>query len=613
MRGTEETRDGGGAFVKVVHGSDAAENAYCAISAVCARNVRGMRVLLKVNTGFKGPARSGLCTSPDVVSGLIRYFKEQGAGRVLVGDSSIVGVDGMEALDAAGILEVCRREDVECVDLNAYGPLERRVPDGVMVDSILFSALLAECDIVVSVPVMKTHMYTGASLSIKNMKGAMWRREKTKLHRLHRPVPEGAVGRALDYGILDLAKVCYPDYAVIDGSVCMEGFGPSGGPSKSMDLVVASAEAVAADLVALRLMGIPLEEVPHVRLVAEGRGIDYNRIAADPPDWMHYADRFVRASEARLDISCDAIEIVDESACSACHAALVQFLRYHARKFEHGPVHTLFAGRDICLERINAAERPFLIGNCAAAFRGAAPFCKGCPPIPSEIAKTLKGESGVKIQYLGHACFLISSKEYSVLIDPFLTDNPQAAVKPDEVRATHILVTHGHGDHLGDAAQIAQRTGATVYATVETAKLFPEGVSVEVGQIGGSVPAEFGRVKFTAAAHGSGVGGGLACGFVVEFEGKKVYHAGDTGLIMDMALLEEESVDVALIPIGDKFTMGPKDALRAVKMIKPKKAIPMHYNTWPPIAQDPQQWKRDVEAATDTEVVVLAAGERMEL
>ena len=137
-----------------------------------------MRVLLKVNSGFKGPARSGLCTSPDVVSGLIRYFKEQGAGRVLVGDSSIVGVEGMEALDAAGILEVCRREDVECVDLNAYGPLERRVPDGVMVDSILFSALLAECDIVVSVPVMKTHMYTGASLSIKNMKGAMWRRRR---------------------------------------------------------------------------------------------------------------------------------------------------------------------------------------------------------------------------------------------------------------------------------------------------------------------------------------------------------------------------------------------------------------------------------------------------
>ncbi|OPZ65605.1 MAG: metal-dependent hydrolase [Firmicutes bacterium ADurb.Bin506] len=613
-----------GAFVKVTHGPDAAANAYEAISAVCDRNVRGKQVLLKVNTGFRGPARSGLCTNPDVVAGLIRYFRDRGAARIIVGDSSIVGVDSIEALAASGITEVCHRDwgieggaacVVECVDLNSAKPVIKAIPNGIMVDSIMFSSIAYECDIVVSVPVIKTHMYTGATLSIKNMKGTMWRREKTKLHRLGKPLPADAVDgvRALDYGLLDLTHVCYPDYAVIDGTVCMEGFGPSGGAAKRLDLVLASSEPVAADLIALRLMEMPLADVGHLRLIACDRGIGYDNIRVDPVDFTRWASRFQLASEARLGLACDALELVDESACSACHAALMQFLRYHAHKFEGGPVHTIFAGKDVSPAQVAAAPRPFLVGNCTAPLRGLAPFCKGCPPIPSEIAKTLKGESGMEIKFLGHSSFMIASKEYSLLIDPFLSGNPSAAAKVDEVNPTHILVTHGHGDHLGDAVSIASRTHATVFATVETAASFPEGTDIEVGQIGGSVPTDFGRVKFTPAAHGSGAPGGLACGFLVEFEGKKIYHAGDTGLIADMALLEAENIDLALLPIGDRFTMGPSDALRAVKMIKPRKVVPMHYNTMPAIAQDPVQWKKDVEAATDTEVIVLAPGESLQL
>lgn len=602
-----------GAFVKISCGSDAATNAYQAISSVCTHDVLGKQILLKVNTGFKAPARTGICTNPDVVLGLIHYFKEKGAGRILVGDSSIVGVDSIEALTAAEILALCEREGVECVDLNAYTPVEKKIPDGIMVDHILFSSLLYECDLVVSVPVIKTHMYTGATLSIKNMKGGMWKREKTKLHRLQKPVPENAVGRALDYGLLDLTQVCYPDYAVIDGTVCMEGFGPSGGTQKRLDLVLASSEPVAADLVALRLMELPLEEVGHLRLIAQDRGIGYDNIQTEPADYMRYAKRFLTASQARLGLSCDALKMEDESACSGCHAALTQFMRYHAAKFEGGPVHTIFAGRDLSPELIAAAERPFLVGNCTAKFKALAPFCKGCPPIPSEIVKVLKGESGLNIKFLGHSSFLISSKEYSLLIDPFLSGNPGAAAKPGEITATHVLVTHGHGDHIGDAVEIAQRCGSTVYATVETAGLFPEGTNLDVGQIGGFIRSDFGGVKFTSASHGSGVPGGLSCGFLIELDGKKIYHAGDTGLIMDMALLEEEEIDVALIPIGDRFTMGPKDALRAVKMIAPKRVIPMHYNTMPPIVQDPDRFKKDVEAQTEAEVVVLAPGESLEL
>jgi L-ascorbate metabolism protein UlaG (beta-lactamase superfamily)/uncharacterized protein (DUF362 family) len=566
-----------------------------------------------VNTGFKGDARSGLCTSPEVVAGLIRFFKGRRAGRIVVGDSSIVGVNSIEALIAAGIMEICREEGVDCVDLNSFAPMEKKISYGVMVDHIIFSELPYRSDIVVSVPVMKTHMYTGATLSIKNMKGTMYKREKTKLHRLQKPLPEGASARALDYGLLDLTKVCYPDYAVIDGSVCMEGFGPSGGTPKEMGLVIASGEPVAADLVALRLMEIPLSSVGHLALISANRGISYDNIRVEPAGYEQYSKKFITAAEARLDVSCDAIKIEDESACSACHSALIQFLRYHAREFEGGKDYTIFAGKDTNPNAVQAAENPFVIGNCTAKFRNAAPFCKGCPPIPSEITKTLKGEIGLKIKYLGHSCFLITSKEYSLLIDPFLSGNPAVTVKAEEIKATHVFVTHGHDDHFGDAASIASRCGATAYATVETAGRFPDGVTVEVGQIGGFIRSDFGGVKFTAATHGSGVPGGLACGFLIELDDKKIYHAGDSGLTMDMALLADEDIDVALLPIGDRFTMGPKDALRAVSLIKPKRVVPMHYDTWPLISQDVERFKKDVESTTGIPVSILTVGASLDL
>ncbi|MDR2137367.1 MAG: metal-dependent hydrolase [Synergistaceae bacterium] len=217
------------------------------------------------------------------------------------------------------------------------------------------------------------------------------------------------------------------------------------------------------------------------------------------------------------------------------------------------------------------------------------------------------------VKYLGHACFLITSEEYALLIDPFLSGNPASGAQPGDIKATHVFVTHGHDDHIGDAVSIAARCGSTVYATVETAGRFPKEIALDVGQIGGFIPAGFGGVKFTAAAHGSGIAGGLSCGFLIGVEGKKIYHAGDTGLIMDMMLLEEEKVDLALLPIGDRYTMGPKDALRAVKFIHPAQVVPMHYNTWPPIAQDPERFKKDVETATDVKVTVLKIGESLTL
>jgi L-ascorbate metabolism protein UlaG (beta-lactamase superfamily) len=193
---------------------------------------------------------------------------------------------------------------------------------------------------------------------------------------------------------------------------------------------------------------------------------------------------------------------------------------------------------------------------------------------------------GISITFLGHAAFLLSDGTHTVAIDPFLTGNPLAAMEPDEVKCQAIVLTHGHGDHLGDTVAIAKANGATVFGAYEIAEYMGEHeIRAEPGNPGGKIAAEFGWVAFTQAFHSSSYEGrylGMPCGAVVNMGGVTVYHLGDTGIFSDMKLLGEiYRPDVALIPTGDRFTMGPELATRAAEMIKPKVAVPMHYGTWP--------------------------------
>lgn len=219
----------------------------------------------------------------------------------------------------------------------------------------------------------------------------------------------------------------------------------------------------------------------------------------------------------------------------------------------------------------------------------------------------------MKLQFLGHAAFLLESGAHSVLIDPYLTGNPLSAASAEAVRATAILVTHAHGDHIGDTADIARRCGATVYGTVEVMHSLPEDIKTVPAQMCSHIETDFGAIRITAATHGSGVPGGLACGFVVYMEGKKVYHAGDTGLMMDMQLLAPEKIDVALLPIGDHYTMGPTDALRAAEFIRPGRVVPMHYNTMPMLRQDPVRFKDEVEERLGIPVEIMQPGDILEI
>lgn len=220
------------------------------------------------------------------------------------------------------------------------------------------------------------------------------------------------------------------------------------------------------------------------------------------------------------------------------------------------------------------------------------------------------------LTFHGHACFLLEADGRRVIIDPFLTGNPVADITPDQLpKIDAVLLSHGHGDHLGDAVAIAKQHGATVVATYELAQFCADrgAANVHHMHIGGAHQFPFGTVKLVPAFHGGKVDGDESgkyttnpCGLLVTLGGKTAYHCGDTGLTLEMQLLQGR-VDVMLVPIGDNFTMGVEDAVRAVEFVKPKVVIPMHYNTWDLIKADPQAFKRQVGGRA--EVVILKPGQ----
>jgi L-ascorbate metabolism protein UlaG (beta-lactamase superfamily) len=226
----------------------------------------------------------------------------------------------------------------------------------------------------------------------------------------------------------------------------------------------------------------------------------------------------------------------------------------------------------------------------------------------------------VKILYHGHSNLEIHSGKSRVQIDPFYTSNGLADVKAESVHPTHILVSHAHFDHVEDAVAMAQRTKAPISSNYEICGHFQKlgAPAIEAVNHGGGCTLEFGRVTYTLAFHTSsfpdGTYGGQPGGWIVETGGKVIYFAGDTGLFGDMKLIGEIwKIDLACLPIGDRFTMGPADAIRAAAMLKAKKVLPIHYNTFPGIVQDAGKFVADLKRDTGIEGVELKAGQAIEL
>ncbi|MBI5758216.1 MAG: metal-dependent hydrolase [Planctomycetales bacterium] len=222
-----------------------------------------------------------------------------------------------------------------------------------------------------------------------------------------------------------------------------------------------------------------------------------------------------------------------------------------------------------------------------------------------------------QLTWYGHATWLVESGCQRIVVDPFFDCNPSSPAKAKQISADFVLVTHGHFDHIADAAEIANRCGATVVSNFEICEWFSKKHGVKQTQpmnLGGMIDLPFGRVKSTIAHHSSelpdGSYGGNPGGFLLMLRetGQRIYFAGDTALFLDMQLIGAGGLDLAVLPIGDRFTMGPDDSIAAIELLKPKRVAPSHYNTWPPIAQNATAWAARVRSKTKSVPIVLEPG-----
>ena len=379
--------------VHVAHGVGPYANTRKALECVDLSGARGKRVLLKPNAGRIAPPESGVTTHPQVVAAAIDAMREAGA-EVAIGESPIAGVRAQEAFEVTGIAAVARERDCPLIDMDVRPCVKVPIPEGRVIHALQVCPEVLEHDWVVSIPVMKMHMHTGVTLSVKNMKGCLWRRSKVQLHML--PAVEGTDRKPLDLAIADLSSVLRPHLAIIDGTVGMEGLGPGAGQAKPLGVVVVSTDAFAADAVACRLMGTRAEDIPHLQIAAErGHGvIDLDRITVAPENWRDWVSPFVQPP-TNLTIEFPNITVIDQCSCSACQSTLLLFLKsYQDRLFDYFPPGTpvrIAIGKG----HKDLPEGTLCIGNCTASHKARGLFVPGCPPVSSSILSALSGKPAV--------------------------------------------------------------------------------------------------------------------------------------------------------------------------------------------------------------------------
>jgi uncharacterized protein (DUF362 family) len=385
--------DGVKSFVVVSKGEDPFRTTKQILQRFPLPDLKGKNVLIKPNAARLAFPGEGVTTRPSVVEATIKHLKKQGAGRIVIGESCIFGVNSQEAFRVTGMKEISEKNKVELVDLDQGPPMEMKVPGGKVIKKIKVPALLKEFDFIISIPVMKTHMHTQVTLSLKNMKGLLWRREKARFHQLRfdRKVTGGH--KELDIAISEMASVLVPHFAIIDGTVGMEGMGPAYGRRKKMGVVIAGNNALSADAVAARLMGLNPESIPHLKLSA-GKGLGEIRrrgIAVEPKEYLKWQSPFA-LPPSQLSIPYPDVMVYDEGSCSACLSTLLVFLNdYHSRltdyRLQDGKIH-MGIGKNLN----GCPKGTLLIGNCTSKMKRQGVFVQGCPPVASHIWDTLSGE-----------------------------------------------------------------------------------------------------------------------------------------------------------------------------------------------------------------------------
>ena len=384
---------GGKRSVYWASGAGAYDNTRKALGNINLSLAKGNRVLLKPNIGRAAEPGEGITTHPDVVAAAIDAFVEAGA-EVAVGESPITGVKMVEAFESSGIGAVARERDCALIDMDVRRYVAVEIPGAVAKKSLKVCREVLEFDIVVSIPVMKTHMHTGVTLAVKNMKGCLWRRSKVDLHML--PQLAEYDEKPLDIAIADMSSVLRPHLSIIDGTVGMEGLGPSGGKAKKLGVVVVGADAFAADSLACAIMGISAGDIAHLRMGSErGHGvIDLEVVDVCPDNWRDIVDSFALPPE-KLSLEFSGFNILDRQSCSACQSTLLMFLKKYGDLLREG----VSGDEDISIAigkgHETVPEGTLCIGNCTVKHKKCGVFVSGCPPVGSEILKEYLGGKGI--------------------------------------------------------------------------------------------------------------------------------------------------------------------------------------------------------------------------
>lgn len=364
-------------------GSGAYENTRKALGNIDLSPAKNKRVLLKPNVGRDAAAEKGINTHPQVVAAAIDAFREAGA-EVAIGESPISGVTMAKAFEHSGITAIAKERDCLLIDMDVRKYVNVDVPKGVVIKSLKVCREVTEYDIVVSIPVMKTHMHTGVTLSIKNMKGCLWRRSKVELHML--PEVEGREDKPLDIAIADMSSVLRPGLAIIDGTIGMEGLGPSAGAAKPLGVVVVGVDAFAADSLACSIMGISAKDIPHLRMGAKRKYgvIDIDSIDVQPGNWEDVRDPFAPPPD-KLSIEFAGFNILDRQSCSACQSTLFMFLKKYGKKLRESVSNEEEINIAIGKGHESLPEGTLCVGNCTIKHKKCGVFVSGCPPVGSAI------------------------------------------------------------------------------------------------------------------------------------------------------------------------------------------------------------------------------------
>ncbi len=389
---TPFSSDGKPPQVSVAAGSGAYKNTINALKRIDLSPAKGKKVLLKPNAGRLASSGEGITTDPQVVAAAIDAFKQAGA-EVSVGESPITGVNAQDTFESTGIAAVARERNCRLIDMDTRPFVPVEIPDGKAIKEIKVCADIFDHDIIVSIPVMKIHMHTGVTLSIKNMKGCLWRRSKVDLHML--PMLSNTDEIPLNVAVADMSGVLRPHLSIVDGTVGMEGMGPSAGKAKPLNLVLAGADAFSVDSIACSLMGLRAEDIPHLRTGAQrGYGIiDIKKIRTEPANWRDFISPFSPPPD-NLSIEFPEFNILDKNSCSACQSTLLLFLKKYGKVipdyFPKGSPISIAIGKG----HDEVPENTICVGNCMAKLKKKS-FVKGCPPVGSEILKVITGKTSL--------------------------------------------------------------------------------------------------------------------------------------------------------------------------------------------------------------------------